>query len=258
MTLASLVFVCATNGKGDAQGSPGAEVTIPAGTYAPFYPMTPGETLRVASFKLDAAPVTNAEFLTFVRSQPLWQRANAPAALVDPSYLQSWGSSLELGQAPPNAPVGFVSWFAAAAYCDHLGKRLPREAEWELVGRAGPSRADQSDDPEFTQSILRYYSRPRRPLPADVRGATPNLWGVHDMHGLHWEWVLDFNAAIVTGDNRQNGDNLRQLFCGGAAVGAADVNDYAAFMRFAFRGSLEATYTLHNLGFRCASDGSPH
>ena len=30
--------------------------------------------------------------------------------------------------------------------------------------------------------------------------------------------------------------------------------NYAAFMRYAFRGSLKANYSTRNLGFRCAKD----
>lgn len=43
-------------------------------------------------------------------------------------------------------------------------------------------------------------------------------------------------------------------FCGAGAVTAADKNDYASFMRIAFRSSLKAGYTAGSLGFRCARD----
>ena len=39
-----------------------------------------------------------------------------------------------------------------------------------------------------------------------------------------------------------------------AASGSADPSDYAAFMRYGFRSSLQAKFTLNNLGFRCAQD----
>jgi formylglycine-generating enzyme required for sulfatase activity len=35
---------------------------------------------------------------------------------------------------------------------------------------------------------------------------------------------------------------------------AGDKQDYATFMRLAFRSSLEARYTMRTLGFRCARD----
>ena len=74
------------------------------------------------------------------------------------------------------------------------------------------------------------------------------------MHGVVWEWVYDFNSSFVTGDNRQDKDKLKDLFCGAGGEGAQDRINYAAFMRYALRSSLKASYKLMNLGFRCAYD----
>ena len=59
---------------------------------------------------------------------------------------------------------------------------------------------------------------------------------------------------MVTGDSRGDTGLDRQLFCGSGAQGAKDRSDFPAFMRFAYRSSLKAGYTVHNLGFRCAQD----
>jgi formylglycine-generating enzyme required for sulfatase activity len=72
------------------------------------------------------------------------------------------------------------------------------------------------------------------------------------MHGLVWEWVEDFNSAMVTGESRADSGIERDLFCGSGAASASDFRDYAAFMRYAFRSSLDAKYAVSNLGFRCA------
>jgi formylglycine-generating enzyme required for sulfatase activity len=82
----------------------------------------------------------------------------------------------------------------------------------------------------------------------------PNYWGVRDLHGLIWEWIADFNTAMVTDDSRSDGVLDARLFCGTGAQSARNVNDYPAFMRFAFRSSLRADYCVRNLGFRCAKD----
>ena len=81
-----------------------------------------------------------------------------------------------------------------------------------------------------------------------------NKFRISDMHGLIWEWVYDFNSIIMTGDSRSNSAINRDLFCASAGIGAVDKENYAAYMRYAFRGSLQAKYTVNNLGFRCAMD----
>jgi formylglycine-generating enzyme required for sulfatase activity len=82
-----------------------------------------------------------------------------------------------------------------------------------------------------------------------VASATANAAGVHGLHGLVWELTSDFASELVDGDGR--------FACGAASTGAADARDYAAFMRYAFRGSLEARFAVGILGFRCAKDLSP-
>ena len=69
-----------------------------------------------------------------------------------------------------------------------------------------------------------------------------------------WEWVLDFNSTLISEDSRTGKDPDRLLFCGSGAVGSRDRNDYASFMRIAFRSALSPRYTTASLGFRCARD----
>ena len=82
-------------------------------------------------------PVTNGDYVDFVRTHPEWQRGKAPGTLADSHYLQHWAGPLELGpQARADQPVTHVSWFAARAYCDSHQARLPRWIEWEFVAAA--------------------------------------------------------------------------------------------------------------------------
>jgi formylglycine-generating enzyme required for sulfatase activity len=76
------------------------------------------------------------------------------------------------------------------------------------------------------------------------------VYGARDLHGLVWEWTLDFNSALVTGESRGDSALERTLYCGSGAMGSADFENYPAFMRYAMRSSLEARYNVASLGFR--------
>ena len=102
--------------------------------------------------------------------------------------------------------------------------------------------------------MLEWYSAPTPARLAPVGSGRSNFWGVHDLHGLVWEWVADFNTAMVTGDARGDTGLERDLFCGGGSQGVKDTGNFPAFMRYGFRSSLQADYCVHNLGFRCAKD----
>ena len=227
---------------------------IKGGTYRPPLKDKVTESVGVQPFYLDKYAVTNAEFLEFVRQNPSWQRSKVKPLFADRYYLKHWAGDLDLGSVPPKSPVTNISWFAARAYAKWKGQRLPTTAEWELVGAAGPNSYDASKDSVFLKRILAWYSRPTPPKLPDVGSGFKNIWGVYDMHGLVWEWVEDFNTAMVTGDSRGNSGMERELFCGSASVRAADARDYAAFMRYGFRSSLNANYCVQNLGFRCAKN----
>ena len=259
MTLHTLLLVGALsfNSGRDAVADPAPKgmVVIPAGVYRPFF-RSPGELTQVPvrTFCLDVLPVTRREFLAFVKEHPEWRRSQVKRVFADDSYLHDWAGDLDLGtNAPGNAPVTYVSWFAARAYARSQGKRLPTVAEWEYAAAASPTRPDGDNDPLFQRQVLAWYSTPAAGLTA-VGAGRPNCWGVHDLHGLIWEWVLDFNSALVADDSRSAAGAAKQFFCGAGSQGARDPRDYPAFMRFGFRSSLGADYCVHNLGFRCAKD----
>lgn len=226
---------------------------IPAGTYRPqFRGEKDPKEIAVAAFLLDCHPVTNGEFLDFVRANPKWQRSQAKRLFAEDRYLAHWAGDLDLGSARAAQPVTHVSWFAAKAFASWQGKRLPTTAEWERAAGAGFTSEDGAKDAEFQQAVLRWYGTPAPDVLPDAGNGPANFFGIRDLHGLVWEWTSDFNSAIVTGDARGDTGLDRQLFCGAGSLNARDRMDYAAFMRFGFRSSLKANYTVHNLGFRCA------
>ena len=229
---------------------------IPSGVYRPLYREDSlARTVPVRDFYMDAAPATNGEFLEFVESNPQWKRSKVRRLFADSTYLEHWKSDAVPGSsAPDDAPVVNVSWFAAKAFAAWKGKRLPTIAEWEYAAGASDSAAYGYDDPKFVRKILEWYALPNPAVFPPVRRSRPNYFGLYDCHTLIWEWTSDFNTVLVTGDTRGDTGLERDLFCGAGSLRSSDFRDYAAFMRFGLRASLQARYTVRNLGFRCAKD----
>jgi formylglycine-generating enzyme required for sulfatase activity len=251
-----IVWVAAlAAGAATPERPPPGMARIESGIHRPLLrsQLDPAE-IPVRAFFLDVHPVTRTDFLEFVRQNPRWRRSSVKRLFADEAYLEDWVADLDPGiRVPTNAPVTFISWFSAKAYAQWAGKRLPTVAEWEYAAAASPTQRDGDRDPEFRRHLVDLYSGPARPpMPAGTGPA--NVWGIRELHGGNWEWTSDFNSALVTGDARGDSGLDRQLFCGAGAAGMKDPGDYPAFMRYGFRSSLKASYTVHNLGFRCAKD----
>ena len=228
-------------------------VSIKGDSYIPLYGR---DSMRVTinDFYIDVYPVTNEEYLEFVKKNPKWQRSNVISLFADDNYLSRWESDTILG---PNqslkAPITTISWFAANDYCECQGKRLPTVDEWEYAAMADEKLPDARTVETYNDYILSWYEKPKT-FNNEIGSTFKNYWGVYDLHGLVWEWTSDFNSVLVSGESRKDVDNDSNLFCGSAAIGATDLMNYAAFMRYAIRGSVKAKYTLRNLGFRCVKD----
>lgn len=237
-----------------ARGSAG--ITPPAGMalvgpgVAPSLD-SPGRAEKhvVKRFLLDRRPVTNGEFLAFVDAHPEWRRDAVPRLFADPGYLMHWEQPALLGDsADPEAPVVNVSWFAAKAFCEARGARLPTEDEWELAA-AAPEAGAAANPEAQRKAILAWYARPTPAKLPHAGSGRPNALGIQDLHGLVWEWVQDFNSWSIADGRRPD----EAFVCGGTSL-RGDRRDYATFMRFSFRASLRGHYTTKNLGFRCAAD----
>ena len=253
-SISPLILLVTALARSFGQAPPAGMAALPNGVYRPFVRTeTDPEQVRVKAFLIDLLPVTNGDFLEFLRANPHWQRSQVKPPLADESYLRDWSGDLALdSNSPPNAPVTYVSLPAAKAYAEWKGKRLPTTAEWEYAASASQMRPDGANDPEFKRQVAQWYSTPAAVTLPSVGSGPANFWGVHDLHGLVWEWVADFNSAMAA--NSPGSRTGREAFCGVGSQGARDLGDYPAFMRYGFRSSLKPAYCVHNLGFRCAKD----
>ena len=113
-----------------------------------------------------------------------------------------------MGMGRKGFPVVNVSPYAALTFCKWLSLltgrfyRLPTEAEWEYICRAGSQSAyGFGDDSGQLDDYAVYYDNSSGQY---TEGATkkPNAWGIYDMHGNVAEWTLDEYAADYYARNR--------------------------------------------------------
>jgi gamma-glutamyl hercynylcysteine S-oxide synthase len=207
----------------DAEGPAAARargmITVPAGevilgaagegfAYDNEYP---AHERFIPSFRIARAPVTNAEYASFVEEGGYERREFWDEEGWDWRGREGWSCPLfwrrgesgawaerrmfEEGALPPDHPVTGVSWHEAAAYARFAGGRLPTEAEWEKAAawdaRAGRKRrfAWGDEPPDSTRCNADFRRWGTTPVGAFPAGASP--YGCLDMTGNVWEWTSD-------------------------------------------------------------------
>lgn len=230
-------------------------VFIQGGNYTPLFKFGDDaldEFVEVKSFYIDKYHVTNKDFHNFVLRNPKWSVEQISSIFADRGYLSHW-NDVDFNLVADH-PVVNVSWFAASAYCSYFNKRLPSVDEWEYVGSASNKSRIGKDEVGYLQDILDWYLNSQFKVLSGVKQMDCNYWGVCGLHGYIWEMVENFNSVILLNTDAEGGGLEEVLYCGATATTAVDPADYVAFMRFAFRNSLEANYTMSHLGFRCVED----
>ncbi len=186
---------------------------------------------------------------------------------------------VSIGRIGQKNPVTHISFSQATAFCwkkstngHSLGKlpkgmffRLPTEAEWEYVCRAGTSgfcglgsgerlsginACINGSRQEFVLGGQAMLINRKKVAPIDPTNPKypPNAWGIHDMHGNVMEWCHDFygsysqKSLIINPLGPFNGS--RRVVRGGSFFRTAQE------CRSATRASYEPSYHGSEIGFR--------
>ena len=234
----------------------------------------PVHTIYVDSFFMDEHEVTNLEYQEFVLANPQWQRDKIDSEFHDGDYLKLWrgvrGNDYPKGKA--EHPVVHVSWYAAMAYAEWVGKRLPTEAEWEYAARGGlAGKKYPWGDDDLIIIGQRGDFVGFDPGKANVGiiwdttavGEYPsNGYGLYDTAGNVHEWCLDeYNKDFYAMSPRENplsgADSVDWIISNFTSVQTfrvlrGDSWDSVWSARVARRRWKKPSFTTDDLGFRCA------
>lgn len=154
-----------------------------------------------------------------------------------------------------NHPVVCVSWRDAKAYVNWLaaksGKpyRLPTEAEWEYMARAGSS-APYTHGHNLTSSNANFNRTRDGTIP--IGFTTPNLFAVHDVLGNVWELVEDCWNPELSFNNQDGRATTLRGDCSLRVIKGGAWDSTATQARLGARATIESMTAANTVGFRVA------
>ena len=146
----------------------------------------PRHQVRVDAFNMSRTEISNRQYLAFL------EETGYPRPK-DPGFAKNYF------MAYPDYPVVNVSYEDAIAFCTWASAkfeatvRLPTEAEWEYAALAGTDSTMYPWGAQDPGTMARFKGNAPREPATVARGAFPsNGFGLYNMSGNVWEWVLDF------------------------------------------------------------------
>jgi formylglycine-generating enzyme required for sulfatase activity len=227
-----------------------------------FIPVTPGKGKFPAAFMMgsETGPKSEQPAHKVTLRKPF---SMAKYEVTQELYQVIAGNNPSRWKGPRNS-VEMVSWDEAVVFCRKVTQelrsrglldkgeviRLPSEAEWEYVCRAGTTTAYSfGDDPKELTTYAWFTGNAKgNDPPVGVKKA--NSWGFYDMHGYVWEWCADawhptYEGAPDDGRPWSANDAKERVIRGGAWTETAER------CRSAYRGHEPAGTRTAAIGFRC-------
>jgi serine/threonine protein kinase len=234
----------ATNATGGKALCPDDMSKIPGGS---FTPANGGAHVDIAPFCLDQLEVDvrrYAECADKKSCPPPQSTTQIPIWTQD--EIDRWSKLCNFGRPDHlDHPMNCVDWSSADAFCKSLGRRLPREEEWEWAARNGPEGTQYpwgNEVPPVPGKKLLCWAPENSELgtcPVGSFLAGINHWSVFDLSGNVREWT----------SNDYEEDPGKKIYRGGC-FGVHDPADERATVR----AWMLPTNRLHVVGFRCAID----
>jgi len=163
-------------------------------------------------------------------------------------------------------PVINISWNDSVAYCAWLTEqtgrhyRLPTEAEWEYVARAGTAtRWSFGDDKSALADYARFCGNTCVMAlfggkSQQVGEKRPNPWDLYDIHGNVWEWVQDSYHGNYANAPTDGTEWKESCGAAGRVLRGGSWNDLARFTRVSYRGRNTPDNRNVWFGLRLAQD----
>jgi ergothioneine biosynthesis protein EgtB len=235
----------------------------------------PAHQVFLQDFAIDKAPVSNGEFLEFIRDGGYenfrwwfsegWETVNreqwrAPLywELHDGEWMIRDFSGLHTITSRKDDPVSHVSYFEASAFAKWAGKRLPTEAEWEKAACYDARRKVRNAfpwgdaDPDSGNSNLfenGYWSV--APVGAFPEGA--NAYDCQQMIGDVWEWTTS-DYVPYPGFKSEFDEYNDKWFVNQKVLRGGSFATPRLHIRATYRNFFHAHERWMVSGFRCAKD----
>lgn len=218
---------------------------------------SPAHSVTLKDFRLDQHEVTYALFAEFLKATPEWRKDRLDDSEQNGSYLADWQDG-HFPSGKAQHPVVYITWAAAQSFCRWNGGRLPTEAEWEFAARSGGSTEFPWGDILPTPELAN-YSASGNDRSVVVGSYPPNDFGVYDLAGNVWEFLLDEWTVEYRDDELRDpvhggfvkDEDIRRI-TGRRAVRGASFGGSVVNLRTRWRDSHVVTNAIEFVGFRCS------